>query len=94
MKNWTYQYLVHLLPILKSKIEGGAGQLHLTKPFIQAIGIPVPPKKERDKLAKALKSVDELISSRSKRKADYVKLKKALMQDLLTGKVRVPPDPE
>ena len=94
LKNWTYQYLKHLLPELKANIEGGAGQLHLTKPFIQSIGIPIPPEAERRLIQKSLELIDAMISHRGNFKLRYTQLKTALMQDLLTGEVRVTVDPE
>lgn len=58
IKLWTYQILKSLLPHLKASIEGGAGQLHLTKSFIQSIAIPLPPQEERAKIAGALEAID------------------------------------
>ena len=88
-KEWVYQILKSLLPELKRNIEGGAGQLHLTKGFIQAIAIPFPPEKERNTILKLLRNVDLSINKIEEKRAQILKVKKGLMQDLLTGKVRV-----
>jgi type I restriction enzyme S subunit len=92
MKSWTYQILKSLLPELKRNIEGGAGQLHLTKPFIQAISIICPPAAERENISGCLHAIDDKLTSIALKKNQYQNIKKALMQDLLTGKVRVQVD--
>lgn len=89
IKFWVYQILKNLLPHLKANIEGGAGQLHLTKPFIQAIAIPMPQQDERAKIAGILEAIDSRINAIEAKVTEVTLLKKALMQDLLTGKVRV-----
>jgi len=89
IKEWTYYVLKHLLPKLKESIEGGAGQLHLTKPFIQAIQIIFPSRADRENILSVFKSLDERIFSIEKKLGQTRLLKKSLMQDLLTGKVRV-----
>lgn len=52
----------------------------------------IPPIEEQKKIASILSTVDEQIESYEKEKAKYEKLKKGLMQQLLTGKVRVKVD--
>jgi len=89
MKFWVFQVLKSLLPELKASIEGGAGQLHLTKSFIQSIEIPLPPAAQRAEIAGALAAVDSKINLAGKKLTSIQTFKKALMQDLLTGKVRV-----
>jgi type I restriction enzyme S subunit len=44
---------------------------------------------EQQKIISILSAVDEKIESERQRKEQLEKLKKGLMQDLLTGKVRV-----
>ena len=50
---------------------------------------PLPPKKEQKKVAEILITVDNKLEVLSEKKANYQELKKGLMQQLLTGKVRV-----
>lgn len=50
---------------------------------------PVPPIDEQVEIAKKIKSVNTLIELKLKKVGDLNNTKKALMQDLLTGKVRV-----
>ncbi|KGD64619.1 Type I restriction-modification system, S subunit [Alcanivorax nanhaiticus] len=51
--------------------------------------IPLPPKKEQRKIAGILAEIDKGICQRNSKLNQFSSLKKALMQDLLTGKVRV-----
>jgi len=89
LKEWTFQVMKYLLPKLKESIEGGAGQLHLTKPFIQAIGIVLPTQSERLRILELSGSLDKQINTVERKLHQTQSLKKSLMQDLLTGKVRV-----
>lgn len=51
--------------------------------------IPLPSKEEQQKIVEILLSVDEQIKSYEQEKEKYIELKKGLMQQLLTGKLRV-----
>ncbi|WP_408095525.1 restriction endonuclease subunit S [Peredibacter sp. HCB2-198] len=51
--------------------------------------IPFPPKDEQDEIVKILQCVDRNISSKKIKLSNLKKIKKGLMQDLLTGKVKV-----
>ena len=62
---------------------------------LRDILLPFPTKlDEQKKIATKLNSIDKTIALLESRHSTNVMLKKALMQDLLTGKVRVTPDPE
>jgi len=54
--------------------------------------IPIPPLNEQRKIADILFSVDEKIHQEQNTKQDLQKLKRGLMQDLLTGRERVYPE--
>lgn len=51
--------------------------------------VMIPPIEEQQKIAAILSSVDEQIESYEQEKEKYLQLKKGLMQQLLTGKMRV-----
>ncbi|MBM7666102.1 type I restriction enzyme S subunit [Solibacillus kalamii] len=51
--------------------------------------ISLPPLEEQQKIASILSTLDEQIESYEKEKVKYEELKKGLMQQLLTGKIRV-----
>ncbi|PUU87664.1 restriction endonuclease subunit S [Halanaerobium sp.] len=56
---------------------------------IKNLNIPVPPIKEQKKIASILSSVDDKIKKEEEYKAKLERLKKGLMQKLLTGEIRV-----
>ncbi|WP_019244444.1 MULTISPECIES: restriction endonuclease subunit S [Bacillus] len=56
---------------------------------IKEIKIGLPSKQEQQKIASILSSVNEQIESYEQEKEKYLELKKGLMQQLLTGKIRV-----
>lgn len=51
--------------------------------------IAIPDIAEQEKIANALGTIDSMISSSNEKLKSVMSLKRALMQDLLTGKVRV-----
>ena len=67
--------------------SGAKAGLNLTS--IRRIRAALPPKKEQDRISEILDSVDANIKEKRNRLAVLTRIKKALMQDLLTGKVRV-----
>lgn len=56
---------------------------------LRNIPIKIPSKEEQANIAKLINKVDKIINSESKYNRKLKKLKQGLMQDLLTGKVRV-----
>lgn len=61
---------------------------HTSPSKIQEFEFALPSMPEQEKIAKILSAVDEKISVNKKLKARLTHLKKGLMQDLLSGKVR------
>jgi type I restriction enzyme, S subunit len=90
-----YKFLWVLLnsPLFKNQIDlmitGGAqpnfGPYHLGK-----INVPFPPLKEQQAIATALSDIDALIDGLSKLITKKRDIKQATMQQLLTGKTRLP----
>jgi len=93
-----YKYLFennHLKKQLSDMVNTGVrnnGLLNI-KPeeFLQAT-VPVPPLDEQKAIAKILTAADALIAQYEVKLAHLQQQKKALMQQLLTGKIRVMPD--
>ena len=52
--------------------------------------LPLPPIHEQECIAAALEKADDQIDATVEKEALLIKLKRGLMQDLLTGNVRVP----
>lgn len=67
----------------------GSAQPQITGDSLRFINLPFPPLSEQKKIASILTSVDEVIDSLKQKLQQTQSLKKSLMQDLLTGKVRV-----
>ena len=53
------------------------------------INVCIPPLPEQNKIASILSNIDDKITSQEQYKEKLEKLKKSLMQKLLTGEVRV-----
>lgn len=87
---------VFVLNFLKSTLtekqfnqkKGGSTQKFIALGVIRQILITIPSKSEQKEIADILSAVDEKISVNKKFKEKLTLLKKGLMQDLLSGKVR------
>lgn len=85
-------FLYYLLQLWKPKFETiamGSTIKTIGLPYFKKLQIPVPSISEQQVIANALNSVDEKIFILQRKHSSLVNTKKALMQDLLTGKVRV-----
>jgi type I restriction enzyme S subunit len=67
----------------------GSTMLHVTKGGMEKLLIKLPSLKEQQKIADILSSVDEKLEVLLEKKVNYQELKQGLMQQLLTGKIRV-----
>jgi type I restriction enzyme S subunit len=70
--------------------QGGAMQNLVGMDIFRTIPIPLPPLPEQQAIATALSDVDALITSLDKLIAKKRDIKQATMQQLLTGKMRLP----
>ena len=61
----------------------------ITQSLINNLLIPLPPLSEQKRIAEILSQIDQAIEKEEKYKQKLERLKKGLMEDLLTGKVRV-----
>jgi type I restriction enzyme S subunit len=59
------------------------------KNVFNSVVIPLPPLPEQQLIADVLSQVDEVIEKEIQYKEKLERIKKGLMEDLLTGKVRV-----
>lgn len=67
----------------------GSAQSNINTNSIERTGTPVPPLDEQREIAEKLSTVDEKIRQEEEYREKLGELKKGLMQDLLTGKVRL-----
>jgi type I restriction enzyme S subunit len=65
------------------------GVPQLTAPKVAEYYIPLPPLPEQQRIAEILSQTDQTIEKEEQHKEKLQKIKQGLMQDLLTGKVRV-----
>ncbi|MFB0954129.1 MAG: restriction endonuclease subunit S, partial [Aeromonadaceae bacterium] len=78
--------------IVNKQIEAasfGSAQPQLTVRIIKGLTLPIPPLPEQKKIAKILSTWDQAISTTEQLLANSQQQKKALMQQLLTGKKRL-----
>lgn len=89
-KLFTYYSLKEITPKIEHNAHGSAGLVHVTKEELSKFMIPVPKnRKEQEKIAQILSNVDMNIEKTEEAICKYKQLKKGLMEDLLTGKVRI-----
>jgi type I restriction enzyme S subunit len=70
------------------QIKVGSTQVHIRKPVFSGVKIPVPPKDEQEEIAQVFNNINNKIRHQKSEKEQLQRLKKGLMQDLLTGEVR------
>jgi type I restriction enzyme S subunit len=66
----------------------GSTQVHVRSSEYKAMHIPLPPIEEQRRISSHFSSIDEQIRNAKSRVLYFKRLKKGLMQDLLTGEVR------
>ena len=89
------EYLYYLLgsdEIFKQYVQMAAGSSvqNLNKEKVSDLQLKVPPLPEQQRIAKALSNVDALISTTEKLLQKKKNIKQGTMQELLTGKKRLP----
>lgn len=86
------EFLLHYLRIITTRIEerahGASALVHTQKGEMESFPILLPPMSEQRKIAKILSTWDAAIETLEKLIKEKEKRKKAIMQKLLTGKVR------
>ncbi|MDW5555547.1 restriction endonuclease subunit S [Methanosarcina sp.] len=89
-KDYEISYLKYVLNFINiDKYINGSAQPKLTQDTAKKITVPLPPLPKQKKIASILSSIDENIETERKQLEQLKTLKKGLMQDLLTGRVRV-----
>lgn len=66
-----------------------SGQPGLNSNQYSDLKLPIPPLPEQHRIAEILSVIDDRIQLYEKEKADFSELKKGMMEELLTGKIRV-----
>jgi type I restriction enzyme, S subunit len=86
--NFLYQFLLSFESKWKN-LEQGSTFTAVDSKAVKELKILLPPLLEQKEIASILSSVDESIKKAKDKKSQLEQVKKGLMQDLLTGKVRV-----
>ncbi|MGB0466649.1 MAG: restriction endonuclease subunit S [Pontibacterium sp.] len=87
---YAYYYLASKTQYFRDVVAPGVGQPNLNTELIGDFPIPVPPLHEQKKIAQILSIWDKAISTTGLLLANSQRQKKALTQQLLTGKKRFP----
>ena len=87
-REWFYYYFMHR-DIFSFLSRQGAGRYKLNKASLEKMPLLLPPIVEQKKIAQILSTWDKAISVTEKLLANSQQQKKALMQQLLTGKKRL-----
>jgi len=85
---FLYYFLSNVYENLRSLVQEGA-QKNLNAAIVKEVSMPVPLHYEQHKIVDTLSSIDSKQKTINEKLCALKKVKKALMQDLLTGKVRV-----
>ncbi|WP_144777977.1 MULTISPECIES: restriction endonuclease subunit S [Marinobacter] len=95
MNSFFVGYFLNLPTSLQSLAQLVSGTTSVAAIYwkdMASLLISVPPKVEQDQIVAAIGAISAKIDITTRKLADLRQLKKALMQDLLTGKVRVKVD--
>ena len=66
----------------------GVSQSNINATNVQRVKLPVPPVEEQEEIAETIRSIDAEIEENQASRDQLVRVKTAVMQDLLTGEVR------
>ncbi|MBI5416689.1 restriction endonuclease subunit S [Candidatus Poribacteria bacterium] len=88
-KAFLYHQLKYITEIIERQAHGSAGLVHVTKHELTKFKIDLPKEvKEQKRIAEILLTWDRAIETMDKLIETKTRLKKGLMQKLLTGKIR------
>ncbi|MDF1930762.1 restriction endonuclease subunit S [Legionella pneumophila] len=88
----AYQLSSHRLNKIINSLNDAGAKAGLNLPTVKSIPVLLPPLPEQKKIAKILSTWDKAITTTEKLLANSEQQKKALMQQLLTGKILFPTD--
>ncbi|CAE6517429.1 conserved hypothetical protein [Nitrosomonas nitrosa] len=88
-KMYLYFILDELTERLKRSSSNGGTMLHVTKEKMESIEIHFPPVEEQTRIATILSDMDAEIAALETKLAKYRRIKQGMMQNLLTGRIRL-----
>ncbi|MBP3664602.1 MAG: restriction endonuclease subunit S, partial [Tyzzerella sp.] len=87
-KEYVYHYLRADVNALMNELQGGT-MAHLTKDTMEKRTIIMPENAEQKAIADVLTNMDAEIEALEQKLAKYRQVKQGMMQQLLTGKIRL-----
>ena len=69
--------------------HGGVGLQHITRKDLIELYLVIPDRKEQNRIVEILLDIDKKIETEIQYKQKLLAIKRGLMEDLLTGKVKV-----
>jgi len=87
--NFFLFYFLHKERTKLQQCSCGSTFQAIKKEHLENFLIPLPPIEEQKEIAHRLKEIDEIIENRKKEKEHLIRIKKKMMDLLLTGKVRI-----
>ena len=86
-----YGFLLNTSIVVKQKSSRAQGDavVHISSDSIGKILVPFPPQAEQTAIATVLSDMDSEIAAQETKLAKYRQLKTGMMQQLLTGKIRL-----
>lgn len=91
-ENYSIEFLFYLLQLLQEKIykmQTGGAQPHIHPSDLNPIILAIPAKEEQTRIATILSDMDAEINALETKLEKYRKVKLGMMQNLLTGKIRL-----
>jgi len=85
-------YLIFSQDRLRQLATRAVHQANINATNLQTIAVPVPPLEEQQKIASILQAMDTKLELEKKEKAKLERIKRGLMDLLLTGKIRMKED--
>ena len=85
-------YLYYILNLAIAKLSGrihGSTMKHFKRGELEKVSVPLPTLSEQQKIASILSTIDAKLSLQKSRKEKLERIKKGLMNELLTGRKRV-----
>lgn len=90
--DYSIEYVFYLLQLLQEKIykmQTGGAQPHIHPSDLNPIDVSFPNKKKQEEIATILSDMDAEINALESKLEKYKKVKLGMMQNLLTGKIRL-----
>ncbi|MDI3543069.1 MAG: type restriction enzyme subunit, partial [Candidatus Atribacteria bacterium] len=87
LDNSFLMYFVNFQDI--SRYISGSTREKLNQRLLKSVVVPLPPLPEQRRIASILSQVDEVIEKEQKYKEKLERIKRGLMENLLTGRIRV-----